>query len=53
MTATDRAKTVAQLDQAKQRAERAEHYGDHAGHLIALGDARRLFRKLVTASAER
>lgn len=46
MTTNERSKTVRLIEAANQRAERAEHYGDHAGSLIAAGDARRLMRRL-------
>lgn len=46
MTTTERSKITAQIAQAQHRAERAAHYGDHAGSLIAAGDARRLMRRL-------
>lgn len=53
MTANDRSTLARLLSDAQHRAERAHYYGDRAGELIAQGDARRLLRQLINASAVR
>jgi hypothetical protein len=50
-TAAQRDAMRAQLDAARHRSERAADLGDHAGALIAAGDARRLYRALAAAVA--
>lgn len=53
MTAADRRTQVRAWLAACQRAARAESFCDHAGHLIAEGDARRLLRLILNADRAR
>jgi len=53
MTLNDRDILRRALAAAQHRAERAEYYGDHAGHLIADGDARRILARMTAAALSR
>lgn len=46
MTRAQRADLASLYAHAQERAERAKHYGDRAGYLIARGDARRILARL-------
>lgn len=49
-TVTQREHMRRQLAAAQHRAERATEHGDHAGHLIAASDARRILARMTAAS---